>query len=33
MYRQLRSEFSGRIATLTLECPERRNALSAELMR
>src|SRR5262245_24461662 len=33
MYRQLRSEFSGRIATVTLERPERRNALSAELMR
>jgi enoyl-CoA hydratase len=33
MYRQLRSEFSGRIATITLERPERRNALSAELMR
>jgi enoyl-CoA hydratase len=33
MYRQLRSEFSGRIATVTLQRPERRNALSAELMR
>src|SRR3954469_7963624 len=33
MYRALRSEFSGRIATVTLERPERRNALSAELMR
>src|SRR6185369_7691907 len=33
MYRQLRSEFSGRIATVTLARPERRNALSAELMR
>jgi enoyl-CoA hydratase len=33
MYRQLRSEFSGRLATITLERPERRNALSAELMR
>jgi enoyl-CoA hydratase/carnithine racemase len=33
MYRQLLSEFSGRIATVTLERPERRNALSAELMR
>ncbi|MFL6572260.1 MAG: enoyl-CoA hydratase/isomerase family protein [Burkholderiales bacterium] len=33
MYRALRSEFSGRIATVTLARPERRNALSAELMR
>ena len=33
MYRHLRSEFSGRIATVTLERPDRRNALSAELMR
>src|SRR6478752_6243018 len=33
MYRQLRSEFSGRIATVTLARPDRRNALSAELMR
>ena len=33
MYRQLRNEFSGRIATVTLARPERRNALSAELMR
>ena len=33
MYRQLRSEYSGRIATVTLARPERRNALSAELMR
>src|SRR4051812_23173734 len=33
MYRALRSEYSGRIATVTLARPERRNALSAELMR
>src|SRR5215210_7752060 len=33
MYRHLRSEFSGRIATVTLDRPERRNAFSAELMR
>src|SRR5262252_9881752 len=33
MYRQIRSEFSDRIATVTLQRPERRNALSAELMR
>src|SRR3954466_3031417 len=33
MYRALRSEYCGRIATVTLARPERRNALSAELMR
>src|ERR1041384_8593161 len=33
MYRHLRSEFSGRIATVTLERPDRRNALSADWMR
>src|SRR5688500_17018983 len=33
MYRHLRSDFSGAIATLTLVRPERRNAFSAELMR
>lgn len=33
MYRQLRSDFSRRIATVCLERPERRNAFSAELMR
>jgi len=33
MYRHLRSEFSGRVATVTLDRPERRNAFSAELMR
>jgi enoyl-CoA hydratase len=33
MIRQVRSEFSGRIATLTLDRPARRNALSADLMR
>lgn len=33
MYRQLRCEFSGRIGTVTLARPERRNAFSAELMR
>jgi len=33
MYRHLRNEFSGRVATVTLQRPERRNALSAELMR
>lgn len=33
MVRQVRSEYSGRIATLTLDRPARRNALSAELMR
>lgn len=33
MYRQLRREFSGRIATVTLDRPDRRNALSADLMR
>ena len=33
MYRDLRCDFSGAIATLELKRPERRNALSAELMR
>lgn len=33
MYRQLRSEYSGRIATVILDRPERRNAFSAGLMR
>ncbi|HEX2199428.1 MAG TPA: enoyl-CoA hydratase/isomerase family protein [Burkholderiales bacterium] len=33
MVPQLRSEYSGRIATVTLERPERRNAFSADLMR
>ena len=33
MYRHLRSTFSGALATLTLNRPERRNAFSAELMR
>ena len=33
MYRQLRREFSGRISTVTLDRPERRNAFSTELMR
>lgn len=33
MVRQLRSEYSGRIAAVTLDRPARRNALSAELMR
>jgi enoyl-CoA hydratase len=33
MYRHLRCEFSGRSGTVTLARPERRNALSAELMR
>jgi enoyl-CoA hydratase len=33
MYRELRSEFSGRIALITLDRPERRNAFSAGLMR
>ena len=33
MYRHLRSEFSGRLATVTLDRPERRNAFSADLMR
>src|SRR5688572_10548833 len=33
MYRHLRCEFSGAIALLELNRPERRNALSAELMR
>ena len=33
MYRHIRSEFSGRVATVTLDRPERRNAFSAELMR
>lgn len=33
MYRHLRCEFSGAIAQLQLKRPERRNALSAELMR
>lgn len=33
MGRQLRSEYSGRIATVTLDRPARRNAFSAELMR
>ena len=33
MYRQIRCEYSGRLATLVLDRPERRNAISAELMR
>lgn len=33
MFRHIRSEFSGRIAIVTLDRPERRNAFSAELMR
>ncbi len=33
MVRQLRSEYSGRMATVTLDRPARRNALSADLMR
>ncbi len=33
MYRHVRSDFSGALATLTLNRPERRNAFSAELMR
>jgi enoyl-CoA hydratase len=33
MYRSVTSEFSGGVATVTLARPERRNALSAELMR
>ena len=33
MYRHLKCEFSGRSGTVTLARPERRNALSAELMR
>ena len=33
MYRALRSEFSGRLATVSLARPERRNAFSTELMR
>ena len=33
MYRHLRCDFSGAIATLELNRPERRNAFSAELMR
>ncbi|HEX6266113.1 MAG TPA: enoyl-CoA hydratase/isomerase family protein [Burkholderiales bacterium] len=33
MYRQIRSEYSGRLATVLLDRPERRNAFSAELMR
>jgi enoyl-CoA hydratase/carnithine racemase len=33
MYRQIRSEYSGRLATVTLDRPERRNAFSADLMR
>ena len=33
MYRHLRCDFSGAIATLQLNRPERRNAFSAELMR
>lgn len=33
MVRQVRSEYSGRIAAVTLDRPARRNALSAELMR
>lgn len=33
MYRQLRQDFSGRLSTVTLDRPERRNALSAQLMR
>jgi len=33
MYRQIRSEYSGRLAIVVLDRPERRNAFSAELMR
>lgn len=33
MYRNLKLELDGRLARLTLERPERRNAFSAELMR
>lgn len=33
MYRHLRNEFSGRVATVTLDRARRRNALSAETMR
>lgn len=33
MFRHIRCEFSGRIATVTLDRPERRNAFSADLMR
>lgn len=33
MYRHIRSEYSGRLSTVLLERPERRNAFSAELMR
>jgi enoyl-CoA hydratase len=33
MYRHLRNDISGRIARVTLDRPERRNAFSAELMR
>ena len=33
MFRHLRSEYSARVATVTLNRPERRNAFSAELMR
>src|SRR5262245_17227940 len=33
MYRHIASEFSGRIGTVTLARPGRRNAFSAELMR
>jgi enoyl-CoA hydratase/carnithine racemase len=33
MYRQIRSEYSGRLAMVVLDRPERRNAFSAELMR
>jgi enoyl-CoA hydratase/carnithine racemase len=33
MYRQIRSEYSGRLATVILDRPERRNAFSADLMR
>ena len=33
MFRHIRSEYSGRIGTVTLAQPERRNAFSAALMR
>ena len=33
MFRHIRCEFSGRIGTVTLARPERRNAFSADLMR
>jgi enoyl-CoA hydratase/carnithine racemase len=33
MYRQIRCEYSGRVATVVFDRPERRNAFSAELMR